>query len=64
MWTVFPLSFPSNLLLILYDVDPWNGKGATPVGLPLSVVDSCFLFMTLLKAAAMHPFCLNVFLRC
>jgi hypothetical protein len=31
MWAVFTLNFPTNLLI--YDVDFWNGKEATQIGL-------------------------------
>jgi hypothetical protein len=47
-WTVFILNFPSNLL-ILRDIDSWNGKEATPTGLVFSVVLLCSLLMALLK---------------
>jgi hypothetical protein len=60
MWTVFILNFPSNLI-ILYGVDCWNSKDATQISLPFSVLR--FLFMVLLKAAALYPFCWNVFLK-
>lgn len=63
MFTVFILNFHSNLL-ILFDVDCWKGKEATPIGLYFSVVVLCFLFMVLLKAVALYPFCLNVVLKC
>jgi hypothetical protein len=63
MWTVFILHFPSNLL-VLYDVDFWNSKEPPPISLSFYVVFLCVLILALLKATALYPFCLKVFLKC